>query len=173
MLRVLTVLGGLAGAGTLSQFPEFSQQYLQRLGGQLDALTAVTTDFDASATASGLTRDAALAALSGSAFLDLRRTDMTRVFARHATVAADYALLSAAAPLERLALPHRFRDTETLNATWAEFQTRRADYHGRAGRGRDRLWHRLAWPVDAVRPFLAPVSASRGLIPWSRRDCQA
>ncbi len=122
MLRVLTVLGGLAGAGTLSQFPEFSQQYLQRLGGQLDALTAVTTDFDASATASGLTRDAALAALSGSAFLDLRRTDMTRVFARHATVAADYALLSAAAPLERLALPHRFRDTETLNATWADFK---------------------------------------------------
>lgn len=122
MLRLLAMLGGLAGAGTLSQFPEFSQQYLQRLGGQLDALTAVTTDFDASATTSGLTRDAALAALSGSAFLDLRRADMTRVFARQATVAADYALLSAAAPLERLALPHRFRDTETLNATWADFR---------------------------------------------------
>ena len=36
ILRVLAVAAGLAGAGTLSQFPEFSQQYVQRLGGAVD-----------------------------------------------------------------------------------------------------------------------------------------
>lgn len=36
--RVLALAGGLSGAVGLSQFPEFSQQYLQRLAGQVDAL---------------------------------------------------------------------------------------------------------------------------------------
>ena len=122
MLRLLTLLGGLAGAGALSQFPEFSQQYLQRLAGQVDALGAVVADFDASAAASGLDRAAALAELSGTGFLDRRQADMRRAIARYDRLSSDLALLRAASPLERLTLPHRFRDAETLEATWADFR---------------------------------------------------
>ena len=38
MIRTLTLAGALAGAVSLSQFPEFSQQYLQRLSGAVDEL---------------------------------------------------------------------------------------------------------------------------------------
>ena len=34
--RVLALVGGLAGAGSLSQFPEYAQQYTQRVGGAHD-----------------------------------------------------------------------------------------------------------------------------------------
>lgn len=121
-MRILPLMGGLAGAVALSQFPEFSQQYLQRLGGQADALAAMVAEFDASATRAGLTRDAALADLSSSAFQNLHQADMRAAIARAGRAQADLALLRAASPLERLALPHRFRDTETLRATWAEFR---------------------------------------------------
>ena len=122
MFRTLALIGGLAAGTGLSQFPEFSQQYLQRLGGQRDALNAVVADFDASASGAGLTRDDALAELAGTQFLDARQQDIRSVIARAARVDADYALLKAAGPLERMALPHRFRDAETLNATWADFK---------------------------------------------------
>jgi hypothetical protein len=122
MLRMLALIGGVAAGTGLSQFPEFSQQYLQRLGGQRDALNAVVADFDDSASGAGLSREAALAELSGSHFLNARQGDMRAVIARAARVDADYALLRAAGPLERMALPHRFRDAETLEATWADYQ---------------------------------------------------
>lgn len=120
-MRVLALVAGLAGAVALSQFPEFSQQYLQRLGGQADALTAVATAFDASATAAGLTREAALANLSAGTFQVAHQADMRETLARAGRVGSDLALLRAASPLERLALPQRFRDVETLQATWADF----------------------------------------------------
>ena len=41
MRGLLGLIAGLAGAVTLSQGPEFSQQYLQRLGGQAQALAAI------------------------------------------------------------------------------------------------------------------------------------
>jgi hypothetical protein len=122
MLRLLALGAGLASGVTLSQFPEFSQQYLQRLGGQADSLAAVVAEFDASAQKAGLAREAALSELRGSTFLDLRQNDMRRVIARSERASADYALLKAAGPLERLALPHRFRDGQTLAATWADFR---------------------------------------------------
>ena len=60
IVRAITLAGGLAvGAGT-SQFPEFSQQYAQRLGGAVDALSEVVADFDTSAVAEGLSRSEAL-----------------------------------------------------------------------------------------------------------------
>lgn len=121
-MRLLSLAGGLAGAAALSQVPAFSDAYLQRLGGQDDALRAVVAAFDASAAKAGLTREAALADLDGSAFRAAHQADMRATIARAGRVAADLALLRAAGPLERLALPHRFRDAETLAATWADFR---------------------------------------------------
>jgi Protein of unknown function (DUF2937) len=122
MIRALAFAGGLAGAAGLSQFPEFSQQYLQRLGGQADALAQVVAEFDASAAKAGLTRETALADLSGSAFRAAHQADMRATIARADRAARDLVLLRAAAPMERLILPHRFRDAETLAATWADFR---------------------------------------------------
>lgn len=122
ILRTLALAGGLSGAAILSQYPEFSQQYLQRLGGQIDALSVVVADFDASAAESGLTREAALAELEGSDFLAARQADMGRTFARHKRLMADRAALEATGPLERLLLPHRLSDAETLQGTWADYQ---------------------------------------------------
>ncbi|MBL9056016.1 MAG: DUF2937 family protein, partial [Rhodobacteraceae bacterium] len=117
MLRILALAGGVAGAASLSQFPEFSQQYLQRLAGQVDALTLVVAEFDATAAANGLTRDAALQEVAGSAFLDDRRDDLTRAFARQSRLADNLTALRAATPLQRLTMPQRLADPETLQAT--------------------------------------------------------
>jgi hypothetical protein len=121
-MRILPLMGGLAGAVALSQFPEFSQQYLQRLGGQADALAQVVADFDASAAKAGLTRAAALDDLSTTTFQQFHQADMRGTIARADAAQSDLTLLRAASPLERIALPHRFRDTETLAATWADFR---------------------------------------------------
>ena len=122
MLRILAVAGGVAGAATLSQFPEFSQQYLQRLAGQVDALSLVVAEFDATAAANGLTREAALQEVKGSAFLDDRREDLTRAFDRQTRLAGNLQALRAASPLERLTMPQRLADPDTLQATWADFR---------------------------------------------------
>ena len=46
MRRMLATIGGLGLAVTMSQFPEYAQQYTQRLGGAVDELRVVTEDFD-------------------------------------------------------------------------------------------------------------------------------
>lgn len=122
MRGTLAILGGLAGAATLSQFPEFSQQYLQRLGGQAEALAAVVAEFDASAEQANLTREVALTQLQGTEFLDTHGGNMRELIERAEQAQADYVLLRAATPLERLTLPQRFRDPEVLQATWADFR---------------------------------------------------
>lgn len=122
MIRPLILICAVGGGACTSQFPEFSQQYLQRLGGQQDALTQITQEFDASALASGLTREGALMELSGSEFREAHRADMETAFSRLSRIESDLTLLRAAGPVERMMLPHRFRDTQTLEATWADFK---------------------------------------------------
>lgn len=122
MLQKIIILLALAIGLAASQFPEFSQQYLQRLVGQYDALAQLARDFDTSAARAGLTRAQALADLTGSTFREAHRADMQVAFARLERIGADLMLLRAATPLERMALPHRFRDGVTLAATWADFR---------------------------------------------------
>ncbi len=122
MWRILAVIGGVSGAAGLSQFPEFSQQYLQRLAGKVDALSAVVADFDASAARSELTRDAALLQLTGTTFLTDRQSDMRRTIASHDRLSADLNTLRAATPLARLTMPQRLGDPEILVAAWSDFR---------------------------------------------------
>lgn len=122
MIGALRLIMAVAFAAALSQFPAFSDQYLQRLGGQVDALTLVVAEFDASAANAGLTRDQALNDLSGSEFRAAHRDDLVRTFGRLDKARADLLILRAAEPLERMLLPHRLRDTETLTATWGDFR---------------------------------------------------
>ncbi len=122
MFKVLSIMGGLAGAATLSQYPEFTQQYMQRLAGQVDALTVVVNDFEVSAMRSGLTRSQAFAQMTGTPFLADRQADMRRTFARHAVLGDNLAELRAASPIQWLSMPQRLSDPETFANTWADFQ---------------------------------------------------
>ncbi|GGF70385.1 hypothetical protein GCM10011402_23680 [Paracoccus acridae] len=122
MIGILRLAVAVCVAIVLSQFPAFSDQYVQRLGGQVDALSRVAAEFDASAQGAGLTRERALADLSGSAFRDAHQSNMRDVFARLDRARQDLELLRLAGPLERMLLPHRIRDGETLAATWGDFR---------------------------------------------------
>lgn len=122
ILRSLVFAGGLAGAAAISQFPEYSQQYLQRLGGAVDALGEVVADFDASAAASDLSRAQALSQMQGTPFLERRRTDMARSIARHERLSADLETLQGQGPFMRAYNATRFTDSEIAQAAWKAYQ---------------------------------------------------
>lgn len=56
LLRIFTLAFGLLGAAILSQAPEFAQQYLQRLAGAADELTAQVEALDTRAANQNLNR---------------------------------------------------------------------------------------------------------------------
>ncbi|MBV7409146.1 DUF2937 family protein [Maritimibacter sp. DP1N21-5] len=123
-VRLLAFLGGLAGALALSQFPEFSQQYVQRLSGAVDELRAVTLFVDGAAAAAGRTREEALDELqSGNSALiaDMGQGLAERVN-RYERLRADYDVLRPADPLMRLARFYRIRDPELVQRTWDHYQ---------------------------------------------------
>ncbi len=53
--RLFNGLSGVAGAGSLSQFPTYYQQYLQRLGGRVDQAQIQVTRIEAAAREEGMT----------------------------------------------------------------------------------------------------------------------
>ncbi len=118
ILRTIALAGGIAGATATSQFPEFSQQYMQRLGGAVDALGEVVADFDASASASDLSRDEALEQMQGTPFLERRGADMTRSIARFERLSDDLVVLEGHGPFMRAYNAARFTDTEIAQAAW-------------------------------------------------------
>ena len=122
MIRSLALAGGIAGAVALSQFPEFSQQYMQRLSGAVNELRPVALAFDVSAKTAGLSRDEALARLEGSEFEEALRETMAGQLARYDRLSHDYAKLKGKAPLERLAEVWRFSDPDLARRTWQEYR---------------------------------------------------
>ena len=121
-MRILAQAGAIAGALALSQFPEFSQQYVQRLSGAVDELRAVTFAFDTAARVGGLSREEALAELKGTRFGDQFSDDMRARIYRFERLDADHMALAGSAPLERLARFWRFRDRDLVQRTWAAYQ---------------------------------------------------
>src|SRR6056297_2592375 len=106
IFRVIAVTGGLAFAAGLSQFPEYSQQYTQRLSGAVDELSSIVMQFDADAESLGLSRDAALAELSlGSRMGQARAQSMGQVLERHARLTADLAALKSSTTLQKALKP--------------------------------------------------------------------
>ncbi|MFD0857698.1 DUF2937 family protein [Roseovarius aquimarinus] len=121
--RALTLAGGIAGAAGLSQFPEFSQQYVQRLGGAVDELSRFVAEFDADAAALGLGRAAALEDLAeGSAMGAKRAETMGRVIVRHERLSADLRVLRDAGPFTRAYRMRSFADPEIAGAAWEAFE---------------------------------------------------
>jgi len=107
---------------TLSQFPEYSQQYVQRLGGAADELTKVVGDFDQTAQQSDQTRAQALASMSGTEFLEGRRSDMENTISRQERLTASYETLKDADAFTRIANIYRFSDPQIAASALEDYQ---------------------------------------------------
>lgn len=124
MRRILSIFGGLALGLALSQFPEYAQQYLQRLGGAVDELRIIADDFDHAATTAGLTRTEALGRYAGSAdtFLVDRGLSMAATIARYEHLSAMLQRLQGANAIERFTLLPDFLDTDIGARALENFQ---------------------------------------------------
>lgn len=121
--RVLALVGGLSGAAGMSQFPEFSQQYTQRLGGAVDELKVIVEQFDQDASGLGLSREAALADLAqGGEIGALRAERMTGVFARYDRLQAALDQLQGAGPFSRAYYAAQLNDADLAKATWEDYK---------------------------------------------------
>jgi hypothetical protein len=100
---LIRIVGALAAGFLFSQSSEFTQQYLQRLGGAADELRTVVQRFDDSARLEGLQRDAAIERLrsASDSFVARQGNDAASLVARQAAVERRYAALTNTAPLLR------------------------------------------------------------------------
>ncbi len=121
MIRALCLIGGLTGAVGLSQFPEYSQQYLQRLGGQVDELTRDIKQLDAMALDLRIGREQRLEDMAEVPTFAADAAHWRAKIARHARLRETLIMLQDATPMERLTMPHRFADPQTAQAVWDDF----------------------------------------------------
>jgi len=124
MRHATALLIGLLMALAVSQFPEYSQQYVQRLGGAVDELRAITAEFDAAALGAGLTRDQAMAryAAADDSFLVGRAASMNATFARYTYLNTLLTNVQDAPALERAAWFPQFFDPQIASRTLASYQ---------------------------------------------------
>lgn len=123
-MRLFPLAGGLVGALAFSQFPEFSQQYVQRLSGAVDELRAVTILVDGAAAAVGKTREEALDEMrsGNSALISDMGSGLAERVARYERLRSDYEALRPATPVARLGKFYRIRDPELVGRTWEHYQ---------------------------------------------------
>lgn len=124
VLRTFALALGLLLGVAASQWPEFAQQYRQRLGGALDEMRAVVARFEGEARAQGLEPEAAAERLRANAdplAADRGRAaaaDMSR--ARH--LERQYAAMTTAPPFTRLASFARDAEPAMAAATFRDFE---------------------------------------------------
>ena len=114
MRRALSIVGGLALGFGFAQFPEYAQQYEQRLGGAVDELRIIVDDFDRGAAEFGLSREDALLryALSPDEFIVDRGLSMRQTLARYERLSADLWQLQQAGPIQRAQLLPSYLDSD-------------------------------------------------------------
>ena len=124
MRRIIAGVGGLGLAIALSQFPEYAQQYTQRLGGAVDELRVITEDFDRAAVEGGLDRAAALGRYEASNddFLAGRGGSMTATFQRYEQLSATLARIQNAGAIERFQSLPAYLDTDIGRRTLESYK---------------------------------------------------
>ena len=124
MRRTLGIIGGIVLALVLSQFPEYAQQYTQRLGGAVDELRVITQEFEAAATGAGLTREAALEryAAVGDPFVEGRGRSMAATIARYESLSRALAEIRGATGWDRFVSLPRYLDSDVGARTLEDFQ---------------------------------------------------
>lgn len=122
-LRAVTLAGGIAGAAGLSQFPEFSQQYVQRLSGKVEELTLFVENFDADAADLGMSREAALVDLAkGGDMGQARAETMVATIARQARLSHALERVKSAGPFTRAYNAGAFSDAEVARGTLKDYK---------------------------------------------------
>jgi len=119
-VTVLAVLGGISA----SQFPEFSQQYRQRLGGGVDELRQVIADFDADAARHGLTRQEAMLTYGESAerFFRDRGMSMQSAVDRLQRLEEQRENLESVPPFARPFVVLSSPDRRIISRAWSDFE---------------------------------------------------
>lgn len=122
--RVVALLIGLFGALAGTQFPEFAQQYRQRLGGALDALRGELAIFDRQAAALGLDRGGAIRRLAANSdpLAQKRAEAAAELEIRVARIERQATRLERAAPIERLFVFFNDPDREIARQTFSIYE---------------------------------------------------
>lgn len=118
-LAFSVILGVLA-----SQLPEYAQQYRQRLGGAIDELSRIVSQFESEAQAQGLAPAEAVQRLRDNADILARQRgqSMQEIIARHDRLAAQRRGFIEAGPLRRLAVLARDFDAGIARNAYADFE---------------------------------------------------
>ena len=123
ILRVLALAGGVTGAAGLSQFPEFTQHYIQRTGGAVDELHRQIARYETDADKLGLSLQELLAELSAEGPRGKTQADNIQSdIARHERLASALETLRGAGPFSRVRLIGRLNDPEIAERTLQDFR---------------------------------------------------
>ena len=101
--RLALFAGALTGIAA-SQIPEYAQQYRQRLGGAIDELQNIVSEFDADSARSGLSEAEGIARLSGNSdeLVRGRGVQMSEIVQRLQKLSSQNAAMAQAGPIGRL-----------------------------------------------------------------------
>lgn len=123
LTRALALTAGLTGAVGVAQFPEYSQQYVQRLGGAVDELSRFMDEFDADAARLDMSRSAALVDLAQGNQMGAARADtIVRTIERHERFSRDLEQMQGLGPFSRARYATRFTDGELAGRVWENYK---------------------------------------------------
>jgi Protein of unknown function (DUF2937) len=151
----IAVLAGLIG----SQGPEFAQQYRQRLGGALEELDRIVSEFDAEVRRQNLTRAEGLSRLEGNddPLARERGEDMDKAIEREQRLNEQLQAMNSAGPLMRLFVVAKNFDPEIAHSTLDNYEPAEPlSFAALAAGGLAALWgwaatRLLAWPFRRPR----------------------
>lgn len=123
IVRALALAGGVTGAAGLSQFPEFSQQYMQRLGGTVDELHRQIERYEMDADKVGLTLEELLAELSAEGpRAKTQAGNIQSDIDRHAQLSDALTRLKEAGPFTRARLVGYMSDREIAGKAFDDYK---------------------------------------------------
>ena len=124
LARTLGMAIGLMSAIAVSQFPEYAQQYRQRLGGAIDELRRVVGAFDRDAASAGVARGDALdrMARSGDELQRRQSASMADHAARLDTLEHERQDLRDAGPFQRLLIFATRSDGDIARRAFDDFE---------------------------------------------------
>lgn len=122
--RLFVIVAAALGGLVASQFPEFAQQYRQRIGGALDEMRQVVAGFDADASRNKLTREQALSTYVGSdaPFLHDQGATVAGTITRYDRLSEQRARLDSAPPLMRPVVVLSGPDKRLVEGAWSDFE---------------------------------------------------
>ena len=122
MANVPGIVGAVVFGIGMSQFPAFTEQYEQRLGGAVDELRIITEEFDRTAASNNMSRNQALMAYPNTRFLGILIDDLPGTFVRYEGLSEDLEILEGADAMGRFTSFLHMTDNQLVNATWGAYE---------------------------------------------------